>query len=417
MKQVVKGAFAWPARYKLFLAVMLAASASIYAQQIVSPAVATLLQEVQTLMATQKYDAAKSKLSSILEVKNASDYEKYIVNRQMIAVAVGQEDVTSAARYFDEAERQAESAQWMTPTEKIPLLKAIATLYARNKDYANGVIWTDRFEKAGGVDAALSDARVQMLFRNGEYARAAKLLDAQIRIAIASGVKPSNINLEMLAQSSERIKDDVGYGASLELLLEYYPKKQYWQALLTRLWNKPDLPSYLQIEVGRLNLRTDTLVDTADYIEFAEIAIKAGYPIDAVTALDKGFSSNTLGKGADASKHNVLRTKAQLLLEQDRKVVNEDALKAAAAGDANSMANIGFNLVLLGQTVKGQQLMQQALNKGVTRRPELIKLHLGIAYVLTAQKDEAKKVLSLLATAPSGIGEVARYWMFLAASV
>jgi tetratricopeptide (TPR) repeat protein len=332
-----------------------------------------------------------------------------------IAAALGQEDVGAAVRDFEKATHLARPGNWMADSEKRPLLQAIGTLYYRTKNYKAAVASFDSYAAAGGNDKSIATLRLQSLFRTGDCELAGAALDIDVSQSLAANERPSNESLEMLARCRERLKDDLGYGRAIEMLVKHYPKKQYWQALLSRLWNRPDLSPWLRVEVGRLNLQTGTLADAADHAEFADLSIKAGYPIDAVRALEQAVAKGLVNKEPESTKHQAFLKRATQLLEQDRANSQGDARNALQSNDVNGLAAVGFNLALMGQGEQGERLMLQALETGGARRPDVLRLHLGIARVMAGRGDQARQVLAGVSGA-GGVEELARYWALLSAA-
>ena len=61
---------------------------------------------------------------------------------------------------------------------------------------------------------------------------------------------------------------------TLEKLLSYYPKKDYWNAHLARLPRKPGFGDRFALDVMRLRLASGTLTKTEEFMEMAQLALQ-----------------------------------------------------------------------------------------------------------------------------------------------
>ena len=61
----------------------------------------------------------------------------------------------------------------------------------------------------------------------------------------------------------------------MEKLVTYYPKKEYWVDLLSRLQRKPNFSDRLSLDTYRLSLATGSMSAPADYMEMAQLALQA----------------------------------------------------------------------------------------------------------------------------------------------
>ena len=88
----------------------------------------------------------------------------------------------------------------------------------------------------------------------------------------------------------------------MEKLVTYYPKKEYWVDLLSRMQRKPNFSDRLSLDAYRLSLATGSMATPADYMEMAQLALQADLPSEGKQVVDKGFASGALGTGAEAER-------------------------------------------------------------------------------------------------------------------
>jgi hypothetical protein len=215
--------------------------------------------------------------------------------------------------------------------------------------------------------------------------------------------------LRLLVSSYMQSKDDAGYQRTLERIALAYPKPEYWAELLSRASKQPGFSERLWLDVYRLRLAAGVTRSAEEYVELAQLALRAGYPAEALRVIDRGMSLSLLGNGADADEHAKLHERAAKATEKDATDLVRGEGQARAARDGDALVNLGFAWVTAGQAAKGVPLMEQGLAKGALRRPDEARLHLGIALWMAGRKDDALKALAAVGGA-DGSAALARVW-------
>jgi hypothetical protein len=237
---------------------------------------------------------------------------------------------------------------------------------------------------------------------------------AAVSAAEQAGQRPSEADLLRLADAQQRTNSP-GYAATLEKLLAYYPKKDYWAAYLGRLPRKAGFADRYALDVMRLKLASGTLVKTDEFMEMAQLSLQAGLPAEAKKVVERGFASGALGSGAEAERHKRLR---DLAVKQEAEAAAAIAGRAAEAGqakDGGALVQIGYAYVTMGEADKGVALIEQGIAKGGLKRPDEAKLRLGMAQQQSA-KAKAKANATLRSVQGSdGGADIARLWVLLGA--
>ena len=169
-------------------------------------------------------------------------------------------------------------------------------------------------------------------------AKDADLAAAIHELCMAShlSARPSSTGVTFLYPSKAvrdeivKLNDSDRYVYSVEKLLTYYPKKQYWSELLSRLQNKPNFSDKFALDTYRLALATGSLSRAEDYVEFAQLAAQAGYPAEGKQVVDKGYAAGILGTGAEAGRHQRLRDLLARRAEEDRAARAQSEAQAQA---------------------------------------------------------------------------------------
>lgn len=377
------------------------------AQTAVRPEVGRSLQAAQQLIKAGKYREALAKVHEADAVGGKSAAENNVVERMRLAAASGAGDADTAAKSFD-----AISASVAGP-DKLRMIESIAGTYYRAKEYAKAQQWYARYFKEGGTSSANRTLMIQTQYLSGDFAGASKELTAEIQAAEKSGAAPAEDRIKLLMNAALKQNDNGGYVYAVEKLVTYYPKKEYWADLLSRLQRKPTFSDRFALDVYRLSLATGVMAKASDYMEMAQLAVQAGYPAEGKQVADKGFAAGVLGTGAEAERHKRLQdlmVKRAAEKEVSRAKEESDAL---AAKDGNALVNVGYDLVVSGQPAKGIGLIQQGIAKGGLKRPEDAKLHLGVAQLVSGDKTKAQTTFKSV-TGNDGAGDLARLWALYA---
>jgi len=225
-----------------------------------------------------------------------------------------------------------------------------------------------------------------------------------------AGKAPAEDQLQLLANVYAKQRDDAGYANVLEKLVAYYPKKDYWLAVMQTVGARSGFSERLALDYARLKLATGTMRTSSDYLEAAQLSLQAGLPSEAQKIIDEGFAAGLLGAGADADRHRRLKDMAARSLVEDNKTIGQDDAQAAAAKDGNALLNSGLNYVLRGKGDKGLEMMEQGLRKGGLKRPDDARLLLGYAYHVAGRNAKAIQMFKTV-HGGNGAASLARLWV------
>lgn len=379
------------------------------AQEAVRAEVAKPLAAARDLFKQQKYKEALAKVREAEAVPNRNAQENLLIE-QMRAAAAGQAGDTEQAI---KASQALLASGKLSEAEQARAAANLAGLYYRNRDFANAAKFADRALKANPGDAAMRGLLIQSYFQAGDLQAAAREALEDVQAAEKAGRVPPEDRLQLLANVASRGNDRAAYITSLERLVAYYPKREYWVDLLRRIESKPGFSNRLTLDVMRLRLATKTLDTGADYSEMAQLALQAGQAAEAKRVLDAGFAAGLLGKGPEAERQNRL-----LALATQRANDAPAALKAAeaeAGNDGNALVRIGMAYTAMGQADKGIALIQKGLASPGLKNPDDARLHLGIAYLRAGNKAKANEAFRSV-KGTDGAADLARLWMRVPAS-
>jgi len=385
----------------------LSAALAAQAQEAVRPDVGKPLQAAQELIRAQKYKEALNKVREADAVGNKSANENYMIERMRIAAASGAGDVETAAKSFEVVGPRVSAA------DKLRMIESITGAYYRAGQYGKAQQWGQRYFKEGGTSGAIRTLLIQSQYLAGDFAGASKELTTEIQQAERSGNAPAEDRLKLLVNATLKMNDTNGYVWALERLVTYYPKKEYWVDLLSRLQRKPNFSDRLALDTYRLSLATGSMSQANDFMEMAQLAVQAGSPAEAKQVLDKGFAANILGQGPQADRQKRLRDLVVKKVEEEAAGRAAAIVEAKAVKDGTALINIGMNLVFAGDKAQGLPLMQQGIAKGNLKRAEDAKLHLAIAQLTAGETGKAQATLKTVGGS-DGTADLARLWTLYA---
>jgi Tfp pilus assembly protein PilF len=384
-------------------------SGSALAQDALRPEVGKPLQAAQELVKAGKYKEALAKVRDADAVPNKNAGESFTIERMRLAAASGAGEVDTAAKAFEAIS----SSPRITAPDKLRMIESIAGGYYRAKDYARAMQWYQRYFREGGTSAANRSLLIQTQYLGGDFAGVTRELTAEIQAEEKAGAAPAEDRLKMLLNAALKLGDNNANVFAMEKLVTYYPKKEYWTDLLSRMTRKPGFSDRLVLDTFRLSLATGSMTAAADYMEMAQLALQAGLPLEGKQVVDKGFTAGVLGSGAEAERHKRLRDLVMKKLGEDERARADNQKQAAAEKDGGNLVNLGFNLVFGGQAPQGLALMQQGLAKGNLKHADDAKLHLAIAQMMAGDTAKAQATFKTVA-GTDGTADLARLWSLYA---
>jgi hypothetical protein len=380
-----------------------------FAQETMRAEVGKIVQQAGDLYKAKKFRDALAKLQETDRVGNKTVNETFTIERMRLSVA-------SAAGDNDAVIRSGEiivAANKLPSKDQLQLILVLANSYFKANNYAKAAKMYERYFSEGGTDSSARQYMIQAKSLGGDSAGALKETKAEIQAAEKAGRIPSQSTLETYAYAVQKSGDKAAYLATLEKLVMYYGKKEYWVNLLNSVERKPDFSSRLTMDLYRLKLAVGQLTKTSDFMEMAQIAIQDGNSAEALKIIDQGYKAGILGTGPEAARHGRLKDLASKRLAESkaaRAALEADALKN---NDGMALANLGFAYATGGEYDKGISLMEQGVKKDNLKHPDDANLHLGIAYLMAGKKAAGLKTLKSV-QGKEGTADLARFWTIYA---
>lgn len=388
----------------LSLALIAAGCVGLAQGQALRPEIGKPLQQAAQLLNAGKAREALAEVRKAEAVGNRSASEQLTIDRMKAAAAQRAGDNATAVQALGAVYGRVSGA------EQAQTAESLAFAYSQLRDWAKSQEWIDKARSLGRDSAQMRQLEQYLQAQTGDYAAIARDAAAAISAAEKARRTPDEGDLLRLADAQQRSNNTAGYIATLEKLVAYHPKKDYWAAYLGRLPRKSGFSARLGLDVMRLRLATDTLETTDEYFEMAQLAIQDGLPAEGVKIIDKGFANGKLGTGPEASRHQRLRDLASKRDTERRASLPADAGAAANAPDGNALVDLGYVYVSIGEVERGIKMIEQGIAKGGLKRPEEARLRLGMAQLQSpAHKARGLQTLRSL-KGSDGVAEIGRLW-------
>ncbi|MFO1220095.1 MAG: hypothetical protein U1E89_17135 [Burkholderiaceae bacterium] len=372
----------------------------------VRPEVGKPLQQASDLLKAGKAKEALAKAREADAASGKTPAEQLMIDRMKGAAAQRAGDNATAIAAFESAFNSGK----LPASEQAQVAESIAFAYSQQKDWARTSQWAQKAQAAGSTSPQLKQLQAYVQSQSGDYSAIAKEAQAAIAAAEAGGRKPDEGDLLRLADAQQRTGNNAGRAGTLDKLLAYYPKKEYWAIMLAQLPRKSGFSDRFSLDVLRLKLATGNLAKTDEYMEMAQLALQAGLATEGRAVVDKGFAAGVLGSGEQAERHKRLRDLAVKQEAEAQATIDKQAQEAATAKDGNGLVQAGYALATMGQADKGIALIEQGIAKGGLKRPEDAKLRLGLA-LLQSGKNKAKAVQTLRSVqGADGAADLGRLW-------
>lgn len=362
------------------------------------------LQQASELLKAGKARDALAKANEANAVGGKTPTEQLMIDRMRGAAAQRAGDHATAIAAFESVYGRVSGA------EQAQVAESIAFAYSQQRNNAKATEWVGKARAAGGNSASLNQLAAYLQGSSGDYSQIFKDAQAQVAAAEKDGRRPGEDDLLRLADAARRLNNNGVYSSTLEKLVLYYAKKDYWTAHLASIQRKPGFADRLALDVGRLKLAQGLVTKTDDYMELAQLALQAGFPVEAKAIVDKGYASGALGTGDQAARHQRLKDLVLKSQSESAAAIAQNAAEAATQKDGNDLVKVGTVYASMGQADKAIELIEKGIAKGGLKRPDDAKLRLALA-MAQSPKTKAKGLQSLRSIGGSdGTAEVARLY-------
>lgn len=359
--------------------------------QKVSKAVATPLKAAQDALKAKRYTEASAKLREVDAIAGKSPYEQYLVDEMKGYIAGATKNFPEAARALEASLDSGFVAASETSKRVISLFKINYQL----KNYEKALEYGNRAIKGGFANDEVYTLMAQTYYLKGDYRTTQKFVESYVDGQVKAGRTPKEDSLKFIMSACTKLSDTPCVTRTLERLVTYYPKNDYWQGLMASMMNSSEVSDRNKLQLFRLASEVNVLKRGDDYTEMAQLAQEQGAYAEAERILQKGFEKKVFADKRAIDKNNRLLVLIQKSLAEDRVALAKRAQVAGASPNGDDDVNVGIAYLSYQQYPQAIQALQAGLSKAFTdprpRSQAEVKLLIGIAQLASGDKDAALK--------------------------
>ena len=370
----------------------------------VSKGVAKPLKAAQDAMTAKNYDEAISKIKEVQsQPGEKTAYDNFAMDILLFQAYNQKHDMASAVPVLAAAAQ----SQYATSDQKKVWLKNIALYYFQEKDYNKALDEANEAVKTGLNDSEMLNLIAKSQYLLGKYKEAA----ATMQEVVNKQEKPDEESLKLLWQFDLKANDQAGAARTVEKLVAYYPKPEYWANALASLVNADTKDAHLQLNVYRLMNDVGVLKRGGDFAEMADIALDEGYPGETQSVLQKAFAENVFTEQRDKDRYQHLLDGAKQRAAIDLAALPKTEQDATNAPTGDRLVQVGAAYLSYGQTDKAVAAISKGIAKGSLKYPEEANLLLGIAQLRSHNAAEAQRAFEKVgASSNTGYARLGKLW-------
>lgn len=374
----------------------------------VSAKVGKPLKEALDLANAGKLKDALAKAQEASSAPGKTPYDDYKVNEVMAYIAVKLGDYATAAKAYESTLQSGE-----LPADQVKeRISQLTKMYYQLNNYPKAIQYGSQYLKDGGNDTMVALLVAQAYYQQKDYPKAIDASQTLIKMANQAGQPVKEEWLQLLMNCQIRAEKEDDAVVTLEQLVTKYPSQQYWKSLLSYVQTHGASSDRKNLEVYRLKYVNGVLTDS-EYVDMAQLSMALGFPGDAKTVLEKGFSTKVLGVGANKDRENRLLKLAIDNSTTDQKSLPAFEKEASAAANGDNDVKLGLAYASYGNNDKAIEAISRGLKKGNVKAPDEAHLMLGIAYVNAKRTADAISEFKAV-PADSKLAGVARLWIIQA---
>ena len=369
-----------------------------------------LAAPVQTAVNEKKWAEVMAALPELEAIPEPTlDDKKAIATWRLQATqGVGDQDAFAAAIESFLAAGYAE------PENVGAMHRQLAAHYSAKKDTAKTL---ENFQKFVDATPDVEPDELETLGRlqlqAGQNAEACQTLGKAIDFAKAKNAKPKEMWFQLRDRCFIELKDDASRLTNLESLVMEYPDKEYYSrvAAIYQTQSKDDRVVMLNAYRVAVSDPEGGLATVGAYLNYADTALVAGSPGEAVRSLERGMKEGVV---PTAGTNQQQLNQAKAAVASDKKTLPGEAASAAKNAKGEVDVKVGLGFYSTGNYAQAVDVIRRGIAKGGVSRLDDANLLLGASLLELGKQDEARAAFEAAkAAAPAGspLGRIADLWI------
>ncbi len=371
----------------------------------VSRELAKPLKAVQDAMAAKQYKDAIAKATEANGIASKTPYDQYIINEFLLAAYAGAGNYADAARHIESNQ----GSQYTPANVRAQRLKTLMALYYQLKSYAKVIEYGGQSRANGDNSSDTLQLIANSNYLLGRYKEAMATMQELVNRADDNGGRPEEKSLRFIWDCATKLNDQATAGRTVEKLVTYYPKPDYWKyAMISLLQNKGN-DDRLALNIYRLASEVGILERGADYVEAAQIALDQGNPGEAHAFMQAAQAKNLFTEQRDKDRAQRLTDSAKTRATADRASMAKNESVANGLPNGDLLVQLGAAYLGFGEADKAEAVISRGIGKGGLKYADEAHLLLGIAQLRLKKADDARKAFGKVA-ADSKYSRIAKLW-------
>ena len=288
--------------------------------------------------------------------------------------------------------------------------KVLMQLAYQGKNYAKAVEYGKLAVKLNPSDVEMVNYLGNAYFQMDDNQNARVSMTDYVTKMEAAGKVPEEQAYRILQTACLRLKDDNCVTEQIEKLVANYPKPAYWTDLINSLLRISKSDNEL-LNILRLADGAQVMNDPSHYTEMAQLAMAQGLPGEAQYIIEKGNQKNAFADSQRERDHATrILADAKQAVALDKSTLDKQDASARSKPTGDSDVKLGAAYLSYGMNDKAIEALQRGIGKGGVKNPDEAGLLLGMAYLRTNNKEEARKAFETVKQNPN-MAHIARLWM------
>jgi uncharacterized protein HemY len=344
------------------------------------------LAEAQEAAEAKDYNTAAKVLDSMIASggkKALNSYELANVYNLYAFIYYSREDYAKALQAYENVVKQADIPLAMEVNTKF----TIAQLYFVQEQWQKGInALLEWFKVTETPNANAYVLLSQGYYQIKDYDKALLNVEKAISMYLAKDKIPKE-QWYNLARFLYFEKDDVGKTVdTLEILLKYYPKKQYW-VQLSHMYGEQKKESQ-QLSAMETAYVQGMLDKGTEQTNMAYLYLNGDVPYKAAKVMGQGIKNKSI---EGTSKNYEILGNSWRQAQEIAKAIPAMEQAAAKSDKGELYARLGNVYLDSDQYKKAISSINKGLSRGGVKRPDSARLVLGMAYFNVKQYDKARE--------------------------
>jgi tetratricopeptide (TPR) repeat protein len=349
-------------------------------KETLTEAVAKQLKPSQDAIQKGDFDTALTLAKAGLAA-SVKPYDKETSLRMITYAAAKKQDYATYAEY---TEQLLDAVPTMSDDEKARDYKALAQINAQNKVYDKALAWAAKWAEATKAsDAYALSSQIYLI--QGDYANAAPLIEKSI-----AGRDATEQELRQLNVVYYKVGDKAKRQATLETLVQKFLKREYMIDLMAVY--EGDAEPRAMLSLYRLAYEHDFLTKESEFVNYADGALDAGAPAEALNVLEAGIKKDAVKLVAPTDRNSKMLAQAKQQTAEDKKLLPQLDKEARAGKNGEADVKVGLAYLGFGQYDQAIEAIERGLSAdriGKVKRVDDAQMTLGIAYLKAGKTDKA----------------------------